>query len=63
MKRADAITDIADATLTEPVSRDAPVMGRREVATSWDPRDVWLTRVKLPRDVAALRRAEAPAVQ
>ena len=63
MNRAEAITGIADATLTEPVSRDAPIMGRRDVPTSWEPHDVWLTRVKLPRDLAALRRAEAPAVQ
>ena len=63
MNRADAMTNIADPTLTEPVSTDGPVMGPRDVPTSWEPHEVWLTRVKLPRDLAALCRAEAPAVQ
>ena len=61
MNRADAMTSIADPSLTEAVFKDAPVTGRRDVPTSWEPHDVWLTRVKLPRDLAALRRAEVPA--
>jgi hypothetical protein len=35
----------------------------REPPTSWEPHDVWLNRIKLPRDLAAIRRAEAPAAQ
>ncbi|MCE3285041.1 MAG: hypothetical protein K0R70_1297 [Steroidobacteraceae bacterium] len=27
----------------------------RTIATSWDPYEVWLTRVKLPRELAADR--------
>lgn len=33
------------------VARDAP--------TSWEPYEVWLTRIKLPRDSAAMRTQRA----
>jgi hypothetical protein len=62
MNRADALTNIADPTSTELVSTDAPTREPSDAPTSWEPHQVWLTRVKRPRDLAALRRAEAPAL-
>lgn len=32
---------------------------RDAASTAWDPREVWLTRVKQPRDLAAVRAMAA----
>jgi hypothetical protein len=56
------MSDTAEPAPTRLVSMDAAV-APREPPTSWEPHDVWLNRIKLPRDLAAMRRAEAPAAQ
>jgi hypothetical protein len=36
-----------------------PTVPRRETPTSWEPHEVWLTRIKVPRDNAAMLREQA----
>jgi len=38
--------------LPEPIANDA-IVSRRTQAASWDPFEVWLTRIKQPRDNSA----------
>jgi hypothetical protein len=48
------MNDSADGPSRDPLSTDE--MGIRAIATSsWDPYEVWLTRVRQPREVAAVR--------
>jgi hypothetical protein len=42
-----------DATVTSPEHAIDESAVRRTQATSWDPFEVWLTRIKQPRDNAA----------
>lgn len=49
----DVTTEDPELAPNEILSTDASVMPR-EASTSWDPHEVWLTRVKRPRDRAAL---------
>jgi hypothetical protein len=62
MNWADAMKDNADIASRELISTDAAVIPRN-ASTSWEPHQVWLTRVKLPRDLAELRRADGCAAQ
>jgi hypothetical protein len=48
----DSLTEGAHAPALER-SADAPRAAHGTVHTSWDPHEVWLTRVKRPRDLAA----------
>jgi hypothetical protein len=36
-----------------------PTVRRREMPTPWEPQEVWLTRIKVPRDNAAMLREPA----
>lgn len=54
MSWAEAMKENAKAASRDRVSADANVL-RSAPATSWDPHEVWLTRVKQPRDHAADR--------
>ena len=48
------MNDSADGPSRDLLSTDE--MGIRTIATSsWDPYEVWLTRVKRPRELAAIR--------
>jgi hypothetical protein len=60
MNWAEAMKDTADAASQDRVSTEASVM-RSAISASWDPYEVWLTRVKQPRDLAA-RRVPSNAV-
>ena len=59
MNWADAMKENADLAARELDAMDTNVMPR-DASTSWDPHEVWLNRVKVPRDLAALRRDESP---
>ncbi|HET7203614.1 MAG TPA: hypothetical protein VFI92_09625 [Steroidobacteraceae bacterium] len=61
MNWADAMKENADLASREAVSTDE-IMMSRNTSTSWEPHEVWLTRIKLPRD-RALRQIEEPAAQ
>lgn len=52
MSRADAMKDSADAAPRDRGPGDDSAI-RVASAPSWDPYEVWLTRVKQPRDRAA----------
>jgi len=54
--------DNADIASRELIATDAAVMPR-DASTSWEPHEVWLTRVNLPRDLAELRRADGRAAR
>jgi hypothetical protein len=54
MSWAEAMKEMAEAASRDSAYADANVM-RRAVSTSWDPYEVWLRRVKQPRDLAASR--------
>jgi hypothetical protein len=54
MSWAEAMKDIADVASRSRVSTDANVI-RSATPTYWDPYEVWLTRVKQPRELAASR--------
>jgi hypothetical protein len=41
----------------EPIASDTVVVQSRQMA--WDPHDVWLTRVKQPRELAARQQRAA----
>ncbi len=62
MNWAEAMKENADLASRESISTDATVMSR-ETSIPWEPHEVWLTRVKLPRDLAALRQVEEPATR
>jgi hypothetical protein len=62
MNWADAMKDTAERSPTGAVATEAAATFR-EAPSAWEPHDVWLNRIKLPRDLAALRQAEAPAGQ
>jgi hypothetical protein len=59
MNRAEAHEGNATVALLEDVARGESV-SRMTPAASWDPLEVWLTRIKQPRESAA-RLAEAGA--
>jgi hypothetical protein len=50
MSWAEAMKEVADVTASGRFSSDANVM--RSATTTWDPYEVWLTRVKRPRELA-----------
>ena len=52
MNRADAMKDSADAASNDGGTGDEAAT-RGTTAASWDPYEVWLTRVKQPREHAA----------
>ena len=54
MSWAEAMKENAKAASRNRVSADANVL-RSAPSTSWDPDEVWLTRVKQPREQAADR--------
>ena len=60
MNWAEAMKETADAASQDRVSTDANVM-RSAIPASWHPHEVWLTRVKQPRDLA-VRRVTSNAV-
>jgi len=60
MSWIDGIDDDGELALGGGGSLGAGV-DRRAQPTSWDPLEVWLTRVKQPRDRAALRAAASPS--
>jgi len=51
---AEAMKEMADVASRDRVGSDANVT-RSAPSTSWDPYEVWLTRVKQPREHAAGR--------
>ena len=54
MSWAEAMKEMADVASRDRGSADENVM-RSEPSTSWDPYEVWLTRVKQPREHAVDR--------
>jgi len=62
MSWAEAMKENAKAASRDRVSADAKVL-RSAPSTSWDPYQVWLTRVKQPRDRAAGRYTASAAGQ
>jgi hypothetical protein len=52
--------DEDDAASTDRSSADASDL-QSATSTSWSPHEVWLTRIKQPRDRAALRAATSAA--
>ena len=54
MSWADTIKENAGAASRDSVPADANAICGA-TSTSWDPYEVWLSRVKLPRDLAASR--------
>ena len=54
MSWAEAMKEMADVASRNRVFADANIM-RSAPSTSWDPYEVWLTRVKQPREHAADR--------
>ena len=60
MYPAAATMDNDNPSPAPPSSLDAGIMRRDASPSSWEPYVVWLTRIKLPRDLAELRRAENP---
>lgn len=56
MNWTEAMNKQASAAALDRVSDDALVM-RSAPAISWDPYEVWLNRIKRPRDLAANRDA------
>jgi hypothetical protein len=57
MNWTDAMKNNADLLSRDRASSDLPDT-RSAAATSWDPHEVWLTRVKQPRELAARRYAD-----
>ena len=55
------MNDAAELDTRDSIARDATVM-HRAAPTSWEPHEVWLTRVKRPRDRAEMRLRENAAV-
>jgi hypothetical protein len=62
VNQADSMKDDGDPAPMDLVSTNAPI-APRDPPTSWEPHEVWLTRVKIPRDLATLRQARSPAAQ
>lgn len=54
MNRDDPTKENADLATNEILATEATAMPR-DASTPWDPHEVWLTRVKLPRSCAALK--------
>jgi hypothetical protein len=54
MSWAEAMKEMADVASRDRVAADSNVM-RSAPATSWDPYEAWLTRVRQPRENAADR--------
>ena len=54
MSWAEAMKEIADAASRSSVSTDANVI-RSATSPSWDPYEVWLTRIKKRRELASSR--------
>jgi hypothetical protein len=54
MSWAEAMKENARTASRDRVSADANVL-RSAPSTSWDPYEVWLTRVRQPRELAAGR--------
>ena len=52
MSRAETMKGNSTLTLPEPIANDA-IVSRRTQAASWDPFEIWLTRIKQPRDSSA----------
>ena len=58
MNWTDVMKNNADVVSRRRASSDATGMSSA-AATSWDPHEVWLTRVKEPRERAARRAADS----
>ena len=58
MNWTDAMKNNADLLSRDRASSNLPDT-RSAAATSWDPHEVWLTRVKQPRELAARRFADS----
>lgn len=54
MSWSEAMKELANVDSRDSLSTDANV-NRSTTSTSWDPHEVWLTRVKQPREQAASR--------
>jgi len=62
MSWAEAMKVNANSASRDRVSADPNVL-RSAPSTSWDPHEVWLSRVKRPRDLAASRvTADVPVI-
>jgi hypothetical protein len=61
--REDAQAKVADRSKSGAVMSAASAAVRRDPSSTgaWDPYEVWLTRVKQPRDRAAARSARYPS--
>lgn len=62
MSWAEAMKENAEAASWDRVSADANVL-RSAPSTSWDSYEVWLTRVKMPREQTADRFTADTEVQ
>jgi hypothetical protein len=62
MNWADAMRDSANVVSRDRAATDDRVLRRAE-SSSWDPHEVWLTRIKQPRERAARRVAASTANQ
>jgi hypothetical protein len=58
MKWEDAMKDNANVASSDRAFTDGSAM-RSTASTSWDPHEVWLTRVKQPRELAARRDTDS----
>ena len=57
MSWAETMKEVADVAANGRTATGANMM-RSATSATWDPYEVWLTRVKLPRELAT-RRADA----
>lgn len=62
MNWADGLQEKAGLASSDSVSTDGTVVPR-DASTAWEPHEVWLARIKRPRDLAARRRTEALAAR
>ena len=60
MNWAETMKGIATVAVQADVSDDAKKL-RRTQADSWDPFEVWLTRIKQPRDSVARSSSAGPS--
>ena len=59
---SDAMKDVATITTNGGVATRTSALPDTR-ATSWDPHEVWLTRIKQPRESAARRAISTPVRQ
>lgn len=62
MNWSDAMKDAADVAARDGESNRARAMPDT-TSISWDPHEVWLTRIKQPRERAARRAMDSPVTK